>query len=117
SALHADGVTRDGGNVFRAAADALPAIECNPISSLAALLMAAFSTAQNFRDNTQANLPSYRERIVQVRLAKTEGGLNLDMPAETLKELAAKGEAAGELLLPAGASNPDGFNLAHHQWV
>ena len=48
---------------------------------------------------TSFPLPSYRERIVQVRLEKTEGGLNLDMPAETLARIAEKGTEAGRVLV------------------
>lgn len=67
-------------------------------------------TMQNYRDNMQAALASYRERIVQVRLQPDEGGLNLDMPAENMKRIVIKGNRAGNLLR-------DYFALRHHQWA
>jgi predicted acylesterase/phospholipase RssA len=72
-------------------------------------LWAIFSTAQNYRDNSQSMLPSYRERIVQIRLSEDEGGLNLAMPTGTISDVMKKGDYAGELLL--------GFDFKVHQWV
>jgi len=72
-------------------------------------LWAIFSTAQNYRDNAQSMLPSYRERIVQIRLSEDEGGLNLAMPSGTINNVMKKGERAGELL--------KNFNFEVHQWV
>lgn len=68
-----------------------------------------FRTAQNYRDNMQSLLPSYRERIVQIRLTDDEGGLNLNMGQEVIKAVVEKGDKAGGLLT--------GFNLPSHQWV
>lgn len=68
-----------------------------------------FRTAQNYRDNMQSLLPSYRERIVQIRLTDEEGGLNLNMGKEVIKSVVEKGGKAGGLLT--------GFNLPSHQWV
>jgi len=82
----------------------------NELPSLVSFLGAIISTMQNYRDNQQSQLPSYRERIVQVRLEKTEGGLNLDMPSETLERIASKGSEAGEKLL-------EDFDLEEHQWT
>lgn len=72
-------------------------------------LWAIFSTAQNYRDNSQSMLPSYRERIVQIRLSEDEGGLNLAMPSGTISDVMKKGEYAGELLHE--------FDFEVHQWV
>lgn len=82
----------------------------NTLPGLMSFLGAIVSTMQNYRDNQLAALPSYRERIVQVRLKKTEGGLNLDMPAATLNEIAAKGSAAGAALV-------SDFDFDEHQWT
>ena len=82
----------------------------NALPDLISFLGAIVSTMQNYRDNQLSQLPSYRERIVQVRLEKTEGGLNLDMPAETLARIAEKGTEAGRVLV-------DDFSLAEHQWT
>jgi hypothetical protein len=53
---------------------------------------------QNWNDTTQSVLPGYRDRIVTVFLDDDEGGLNLDMPANVLQRLKARGTAAGALL-------------------
>ena len=82
----------------------------NRIGGLVGFLGALVSTMQNYRDNQQSQLPSYRERIVQVRLANTEGGLNLDMPSATLARVAQKGADAGQALA-------DQFQLKPHQWT
>lgn len=83
---------------------------CHPLRDLAGFLGALVSTMQNYRDNTQARLPSYRERVVQVRLETDEGGLNLDMPAATLAGVARKGALAGRALAR-------GFRMDAHQWT
>ncbi|HST53057.1 MAG TPA: patatin-like phospholipase family protein [Pyrinomonadaceae bacterium] len=80
-----------------------------PIRGLGDLFSNMFTTAQNYRDNMQAMLPSYRERIVQIRLTDDEGGLNLDMPKKTLESVAGKGEVAGNKLIQ--------FKMDQHQWV
>src|SRR5439155_20493758 len=72
-------------------------------------LQVIFSTAQNYRDSMQSRLPSYRERVVQIRLKKDEGGLNLNIDPDTIKAVVEKGIQAGEIL---GA-----FNFEHHRWV
>jgi Patatin-like phospholipase len=81
-----------------------------PIPGLAKFFESIFRTAQNYRDNMQAMLPSYRERIVQIRLTDKEGGLNLDMPPEVIDSVFQKGQKAGEVLL-------DEFDFPQHQWV
>ncbi len=73
-------------------------------------LGAVFTTAQNYRDNTQSLLPSYRERVVQIRLKEDEGGLNLDMPTATIERIVSHGRKAGDVLR-------EHFNFAEHQWV
>jgi hypothetical protein len=54
-------------------------------------------------------LPSYRERVVQVRFAPEEGGLNLAMEPETIEGIKTKGRQAGEKLRD--------FNFDHHRWI
>ena len=77
--------------------------------SLFKFLWSIFTTAQNYRDNMQAMLPSYRERIVQIRLSDDEGGLNLAMSENTISSVMEKGKLAGELLTE--------FDFQVHQWV
>ncbi len=82
------------------------------LNSLLSFAQAIFGTAQNYRDTLQANLPSYRERIVQIRLNKDEGGLNLAMPKAIIDKVVSKGQEAGATLC-----KPDEFNFDHHVWV
>lgn len=81
-----------------------------PVTNPFVFAGAIFTTAQNYRDTLQAMLPSYRERIVTVRLGKEEGGLNLAMGRETIAGVMEKGRTAGTLLR-------DDFRFDHHQWV
>ena len=79
-------------------------------NNLLKFLTAIFTTAQNYRDNSQSLLPSYRERVVQVRLEEGEGGLNLAMDSKTIAKIVDKGDRAGEVFC-------DGFDFRIHQWV
>jgi predicted acylesterase/phospholipase RssA len=80
------------------------------ISSLTSFIGAIFSTAQNWRDTTQARLPGYRERIVHITLNSQEGGLNLKMSGPMICNLAYRGREAGKLLV-------EEFNWEAHRWV
>jgi predicted acylesterase/phospholipase RssA len=86
--------------------------EWDNVNGLLSFAQTIFRTAQNYRDIMQANLPSYRERIVQIRLNKDEGGLNLAMPKEIIEKVAQKGQQAGTILC-----DPAEFNFDHHVWV
>ncbi|WP_201800554.1 patatin-like phospholipase family protein [Myxococcus xanthus] len=81
-----------------------------PLTWLREFLGAIFDTAQNYRDNTQARLPSYRERVAHVRLADGEGGLNLNMGVGTIQTIAEKGGRAAERLRRE-------FGFDEHRWV
>jgi predicted acylesterase/phospholipase RssA len=80
------------------------------ITDLGSFLGALLGIAQNYRDNTQAALPGYRERIAHVYLDEGEGGLNLKMPGETLEKIVAKGDEAARRFLTE-------FDFKEHQWV
>ncbi len=54
---------------------------------------------QNWRDNAQARMPGYRERVIHIKLSRGEGGLNLAMDDEKVKRLIARGDYAGERLI------------------
>lgn len=81
---------------------------------------AILNTLENWTDNMQTRLPGYRDRIVHISLnSKTEGGLNLNMPAELIVNLGQRGEEAARLLtehftLPADAIETSWDN---HRWV
>jgi hypothetical protein len=68
------------------------------------------NAARNWRDNMQAELPGYRDRICQIRLTGEQGGLNLNMPAGVVKALVERGSAAGEKV-----TSPDSFDWNKHR--
>ena len=80
-----------------------------PIGGLGAFLATLLSAAKDWQDNLQSVLPGYRERVVHVALAPDEGGLNLDMPPEVIRQLTELGRLAGETV---GTT----FDLDEHRW-
>jgi hypothetical protein len=99
-------------DVYLPLPESAPSPEWIPIPGLVEFFKNIFSTAQNYRDNMQAMLPSYRERIIQIRLSDKEGGLNIDMTPKTIKSIFGKGDKAGDCL-----SDPEKFKFEYHQWV
>ena len=97
-------------NVFLLKANTRPDLEWHDVSSLIKFGFAIFGTAQNYRDIMQASLPSYRERIAQIRLDRNEGGLNLRMNGKLIDDVSARGGEAGNLLYRD-------FNFEQHTWV
>jgi predicted acylesterase/phospholipase RssA len=87
-----------------------PRVNKPGLDSVPNFLWAVMSSMQNFRDDLQAALPSYRERVVQIRLNPDEGGFNLDMGPEKITKVVGKGQLAGEKL-------DTEFVNAHHRWV
>jgi predicted acylesterase/phospholipase RssA len=79
------------------------------IDGIGDFLGAVFETAQSYRDNMQAALPGYRERIAHVYLSAKEGGLNLEMNPESIEKIAERGEEVARLFAS--------FNFSEHQWV
>ena len=67
--------------------------------SLFGFLTAIKDAAQNWRDNAQARLPGFRERVIHIKLAKGEGGLNLAMKSDKISELTERGLYAGSELV------------------
>jgi hypothetical protein len=80
------------------------------VPSLFRFATSIFVTAQSYRDTMQSELAGYRDRIVQIRLAEGEGGLNLATSEKALASMKAKGDRAGLLLL-------EQFRFPEHQWV
>lgn len=68
------------------------------IDSLSSFAVSIKDAMENWRDNTQGRLPGFRERIIDIKLAHGEGGLNLAMDEEKITRLTARGEYAGERL-------------------
>lgn len=79
------------------------------ISGLGGFVMALFDSAKDWQDSLQSVLTGFRERIVTVNLTEDEGGLNLQMPPETITRLTGYGEQAGAALTGR-------FKLEEHQW-
>lgn len=86
-----------------------------------AFLGSIATTMQGWSDSMQLAIPGYRDRIVAVRLARDEGGLNLRMAPDLIRRLAVRGEAAADLLLAhyARAEPPAGVvtGWRNHRWV
>jgi len=81
-------------------------------------VMSLFDAAKDWQDNLQSVMPGYRERIAHVYLKAEEGGINLNMPAETIAELVALGRRAG-LLMTGGLPVPGDkslFDFEDHRW-
>src|SRR5262249_34122254 len=76
------------------------------VTGIPAFLTAIFNTARNYHDNTQSTLASYRERIAQVRLSPRQGGLNLRMPEDILKEMNTLGHETAKAFI-AFYGDPD----------
>jgi hypothetical protein len=94
-----------------------------PIATVGAFLARVRSTTQDWNDNTQIVLPGYRDRIVTVYLAPSEGGLNLDMPPQLLQRLRKRGTAAGAEIVARFAApsvltdGPTEMNWENHRWL
>ena len=76
---------------------------------LIGFIMAMFDSAKDWQDSLQSILPGYRERILTVNLKGEEGGLNLEMPPETITLLSGFGEDAGRKIV-------EDFDLEEHRW-
>ena len=83
------------------------------IDGLGPFFGALKNAAQNWRDNAQAALPGYRDRIAHIKLAADEGGLNLVMPPETIRRMNDRGDLAGAELMKL-FSGLDGTAHAQH---
>jgi len=80
-----------------------------PIDSVGQFLGSMLDAMQEWRENLQSILPGYRERIVHVRLAEYEGGMNLNMPPEIIQQLSEYGRQAGQKLR-------EDFDWDAHRW-
>jgi predicted acylesterase/phospholipase RssA len=69
------------------------------ITDLREFFVAIKDAMQNWRDNAQTRLPGFRDRVISLKLATKEGGLNLTMDSCKIEELNARGRCAGEQLV------------------
>ena len=63
---------------------------------------------QNWRDNSQARMPGFRERVIHIKFASGEGGLNLAMDEVKVRRLVGRGEHAGGRLIELFSGDEDG---------
>ncbi|WP_298922544.1 patatin-like phospholipase family protein [uncultured Roseobacter sp.] len=69
------------------------------ISGILGFLGAMFYSAKDWQDNLQSNLTGFRERVAEILLDKSQGGLNLDMSEEEIRILQSYGKLAGEKIV------------------
>ena len=55
--------------------------------------------SRNWRDELQAELPGFRDRVCQIRMRPGEGGFNLNADPATVRALVDRGRAAGQEIL------------------
>jgi predicted acylesterase/phospholipase RssA len=68
-------------------------------------------TSKDWADNAQIRLPGFRDRIGQISLAATDGGLNLDMTPERIARLCSNGQEAGREFVKRFATDDPGCVL------
>jgi predicted acylesterase/phospholipase RssA len=80
---------------------------------------AVFRSAQVWHDNGFLRLPGYRDRTVEIWLRPEEGGMNLNMPEETIRRLIQRGVEAGEKLRDrfSAAQDPGVPTWDGHRWA
>lgn len=84
--------------------------------SLFGFFVAIKDAAQNWRDNAQSQLPGFRERIIHVKLAPGEGGLNLAMKQAKIDELSDRGAYAGHRLVELFSGAPEHRPQPTERW-
>jgi predicted acylesterase/phospholipase RssA len=95
-------------------------------SGVPGFFSALLNTALNWADTELMAMPGYRDRIVHVKLAEGEGGINLRMDAKTITRVSKLGECAAKLLTKRFAPQPgkdpqtgEDIELTwdNHRWV
>lgn len=78
-------------------------------------------TAREWVDGAQLVMPGYRDRIVTVHHDAAEGGMNLSMPAQVVKDLAERGRLGAVKLVDTFAGPQPSDRPAHgwenHRWI
>jgi hypothetical protein len=96
--------------VYLPRANEVQALDWHGVDGMTGLVKAIFFTAKDYHDTLQSLLPTYRERIVTIRFASDEGGMNLTMRPETIAKIIDKGRLAGKTLRTK-------FTFDYHRWV
>jgi hypothetical protein len=98
----------------------------NRFTSVGGFLSAVLDTALNWADTELMAMPGYRDRIVHVKLAPNEGGINLNMTQGTILHVSKYGECAGQLLAARFDPKPENDPKTHepieltwdnHRWI
>lgn len=105
--LHPDHPERKTWRPRRNASGILP--RATPIDSMVGYLLAVADTMQNWSDNAAVPAPGFRDRVVELRTAPGEGGLNLKMAPPTIAALSERGDEAAQEL--------EDFDWDNHRWV
>jgi predicted acylesterase/phospholipase RssA len=93
------------------------------IDSMFSFFVAIKDAMQNWRDNAQTRLPGFRERVIHVKLAGGEGGLNLGMTQDMVDEINDRGRYAGQKLVelfsgaPADQPPTRATSWDEHRWT
>lgn len=87
------------------------------ITTIGGFLGAIFNSARNWADTTQAAMPGFRDRIVEVRQRSDEGGMNLQMPANIVTGLANRGAEAARNIIDGDPGGEPPFNFDAHRWM
>ena len=97
-----------------------PLIRFTQIRSITNFLAAILDTSLNWMDNAQMRMPGFRDRIAHVYMKGSEGGLNLKMPGRMVRNLARRGEMAGQKLVKKFENPSDStfdLNWDCHRWI
>jgi predicted acylesterase/phospholipase RssA len=78
-----------------------------PPTSMFGFFVAIKDVLENWRDNSQLLMPGFRERVIHIKLAHGEGGLNIAIDADQVRRLTDRGSLAAERLMTL-FSGPEG---------
>jgi hypothetical protein len=89
------------------------------LGQLLGMAGAIFRSSQVWTDNSYLKLPGFRDRIGEVWLDPHQGGMNLNMPPETIRELLSYGQRIGQRLVQRFADAPPASELSWdaHRWT
>ncbi|MGK5015016.1 hypothetical protein [Janthinobacterium sp. HLS12-2] len=80
--------------------------------------MGILQTIRTWRDEALKRTPGYRDRLVQIHHSKEEGGLNLNMPTESIERMRDSGIlAADKIIARFQCDDPAKSGWLNHRWV
>ena len=79
------------------------------VDSLLSFAKSILTSAKDWQDKLQSQLPGFSDRVATIRLKDTEGGLNLDMPPPLIQDLQRYGRLAGKKIV-------DEFDVDENRW-